>query len=78
MGEREIGASFSSLAIQEKISASTQNKAFNALLFLYRYVLRKELEETTQEVRAKYPQRLPTVLNREEAQRQGVALRATP
>jgi len=41
MGEREIEAFLSSLAIQRKVSASTQNQAFNALLFLYRHVLRK-------------------------------------
>ena len=39
MGEREIEAFLSSLAIQGKVSASTQNRAFNALLFLYRHVL---------------------------------------
>lgn len=69
MGEREIETFLSSLAIQEKVSASTQNQAFNALLFLYRHVLRKELEESIQAVRAKRPQRLPTVLSREEARR---------
>ena len=69
MGEREIEAFLYSLAIQGKVSASTQNQAFNALLFLYRHVLRKELEESIQAVRAKRPQRLPTVLSREEARR---------
>ena len=69
MGEREIEAFLSSLAIQRKLSASTQNQAFNALLFLYRQVLHKELEESIQAVRAKRPQRIPTVLSREEAQR---------
>ena len=69
MGEREIEAFLSSLALQGKVSASTQNQAFNALLFLYRQVLHKELEESIQAVRAKRPQRLPTVLSREEARR---------
>ena len=69
MGEREIEAFLSSLAIQGKVSASTQNQAFNALLFLYRHVLRKELEAAIQAVRAKRPQRLPTVLSREEVRR---------
>jgi len=69
MGAREIETFLSSLAIQRKVSASTQNQAFNALLFLYRHVLHKELEESIQAVRAKRPQRLPTVLSREEARR---------
>lgn len=69
MGEREIEAFLSSLTIEEKVSASTQNQAFNALLFLYRQVLHKELEESIQAVRAKRPQRLPIVLSRMEARR---------
>jgi integron integrase len=69
MGEREIEAFLTSLAIQRNVSASTQNQAFNALLFLYRHVLHMELEESIQAVRAKRPQRLPTVLSREEARR---------
>ena len=69
MGEREIEAFLSFLAIRRKVSASTQNQAFNALLFLYRQVLHKELKESIQAVRAKRPQRLPTVLSRDEARR---------
>ena len=69
MGEREIEAFLTSLAIQGEVAASTQNQAFNALLFLYRHVLHKGLEESIQAVRAKRPQRLPTVLSREEARR---------
>ena len=61
MGEREIETFLSSQAIQGKVSALTQNQTFNALLFLYRHVLRKELEESIQAVRAKRPQRLHTV-----------------
>ncbi len=64
MGEREIEAFLTSLAIQRNVSASTQNPAFNASLFLYRHMLHKELEESIQAVRAKRPQRLPTVLSR--------------
>jgi len=69
MGEREIEAFLSFLAIRRKVSASTQNQTFNALLFLYRQVLHKELKESIQAVRAKRPQRLPTVLSRDEARR---------
>ena len=68
MGEREIEAFLSWLAIQRKVSASTQNQAFNAVLFLYRHVLHKELEESIQAVRAKRPQRLPTEYPRAETE----------
>jgi hypothetical protein len=43
MGEQEIGAFLSSLAVDAHVSASTQNQAFSALLFLYREVLRRDL-----------------------------------
>jgi len=43
MGEAEIGRFLSSLATDSHVSASTQNQALNAILFLYREVLRKEI-----------------------------------
>ncbi len=52
----------------EKVSASTQNQAFSALLLLFREVLRKDLEEMAQTVRAKRGRRLPTVLSVREVQ----------
>jgi integron integrase len=67
MGEREIEAFLTDLAVKQKVAASTQNQAFNSLLFLYRQVLEKELKESIQAVRARRPQRVPTVLSREEA-----------
>ena len=69
MGEQEIEAFLSALAVKQKVAASTQNQAFNALLFLYRHVLDKELKASIQAVRARRPQRLPTVLSRQEARR---------
>jgi integrase len=59
----------SHLATQEKVSASTQNQAFNALLFLFRNVLHKELKDLADTVRAKRRLKLPVVLSREEVQR---------
>lgn len=47
-------------------AASTQNVALNALLFLYRHVLRHEFSEIGEIEQAKRPRRLPTVLTREE------------
>ncbi len=53
----------------EKVSASTQNQAFSALLLLFREVLRVDLEEMAQTVRAKRGPKLPTVLSVAEVQR---------
>ena len=50
-----------------RVSASTQNQAFSALLFLFRNVLRRDLEELDDTPRAKRPTRLPAVLSRSEA-----------
>jgi len=69
MGEREVEEFLTYLAVKQMVAASTQNQAFNALLFLYRRVLEKELKESIQAVRARRPQRLPTVLSREETRR---------
>ncbi|HEU5250094.1 MAG TPA: integron integrase [Thermoanaerobaculia bacterium] len=66
MGEPEINAFLSDLAIRQGVSASTQNQALAALLFLYRHVLEKALPDLTQVVRAKRPRRLPAVLTRAE------------
>ena len=54
------------LAIKRKVSASTQNQAFNAILFFFRYVLNKELSDLSNTVRARQGQRLPVVLSVEE------------
>ena len=56
------------LAMVEGVSASTQNQAFSALLLLFREVLRTDLEEMAQTVRAKRGRRLPTVLSVAEVQ----------
>jgi integron integrase len=66
MGETEIAAFLTSLASESHVSASTQNQALNALLFLYREVLRKEIGYVSGVVRAKRPKRLPVVLTRQE------------
>jgi integron integrase len=66
MGALEIGAFLSHLAQEANVSASTQNQAFNALLFLYRNVLQIELATPIQALRAKRAQHLPTVLSKTE------------
>ncbi len=68
MGAPEIQAFLIHLAGERNISASTQNQALSAVLFLYREVLHKEIEPILLSA-AKRPERLPTVLSREEAMR---------
>jgi len=66
MGALEIEAFLSHLAQEANVSASTQNQAFNALLFLYRNVLQIELATPIHALRAKRAQHLPTVLSKTE------------
>jgi integron integrase len=66
MGEAEVSRYLSHLAVSGKVSASTQNQALSALLFLYRQVLCREIEWVEGVVRAKRPLHLPVVLTREE------------
>ncbi|MDB4324766.1 integron integrase [bacterium] len=69
MGEDEVTDFLTHLAVQSKVSASTQNQALAAILFLYRRVLRMRLPWLDDIVRAKRPKYLPVVLSRGEVQR---------
>jgi site-specific recombinase XerD len=69
MGANEIESFLTHLAVNRKVSASTQNLALSAILFLYRDVLEIELPWMDSFSRAKRPARLPVVLNRNEIQR---------
>lgn len=66
MGQKEIEAFLTHLAVEGGVSASTQNQALSALLFLYREVLEMEVPWLDKVVRAKRPQRMPVVLTRQE------------
>jgi integron integrase len=67
LGTPEIRVFVSHLALARNVSASTQNQALSALLFLYREVLGRQIEWVDDVVRAKRPKRLPVVFTREEA-----------
>ena len=56
----------SDLAVREHVAASTQNQAFNALLFFYRHVLRREFGQLDGVVRAKRHRYVPVVLSHAE------------
>jgi len=66
MGPEEVNAFLSSLAVERSVSASTQNQAAAALLFLYRDGYKKDLAGLDQIIRAKHSRTLPVVLNRTE------------
>lgn len=59
MGKEEIEAFLSHLAVEGRVSASTQSQAKSALLFLYQKVLKMEVDWLKDVVSAKQPQRLP-------------------
>lgn len=66
MGAPEISRYLTHLAVQGGVSASTQNQALNALNFLYREVLGREMGTLQDVTPAKRPRRLPVVLTRQE------------
>src|SRR5262249_42644707 len=69
MGTAESNAFLTHLAVEGRVSASTQNQTFSALLFLYRNVLEVDPGRLAGVVRAVRPRRLPVVLSRDEVAR---------
>ena len=70
MGVPEINAYITHLVNQKAVSASTQNQAISAILFLYRNVLQIELDEKALvPIRPTRPKRVPTVLSRDEVKK---------
>src|SRR5438874_5994287 len=78
MGAPEVARFLTSLAVDGRVAASTQNQALNALLFLYRVVLEVDLPWLNEVVRARRPESLPTVLTRDEVRRVLEHLEGTP
>jgi integron integrase len=66
LGAGGIGHFLSAPAVEQQVSAATQNQALNALVFLYRQVLQRDVGQIDNLVRAKQPQRLPVVLHKHE------------
>lgn len=69
LGEAEVREFLEYLAVARSVSASTQNQAFSALLFLYSAVLERPLGDLRDVLRARRGGRLPVVLSREEVHR---------
>ncbi|MFO7890780.1 MAG: phage integrase N-terminal SAM-like domain-containing protein, partial [bacterium] len=66
MGEEEINKFLTHLAVKRNVSASTQNQALCAIVFLYKHVLKKELGDFGDLVWAKKPTSIPVVLTKKE------------
>jgi site-specific recombinase XerD len=66
MAEPDINDFLTHLAVKEKVSASTQNQALSALLFLYRHVLGREIGDLDEVIRGRKPKRLPVVMTCDE------------
>src|SRR6266498_888240 len=79
MGISEIGQFLTHLASDKEVSASTQNQAFSAILFLYRHVLHIDLDELIlAQFRPRRAKTIPTVLSRDEIKRLIANLTGTP
>ncbi len=66
LSEADVKVYLTYLAVNCKVSASTQNQAFNALLFLYRHILKKDFGDHKDIPRAKKSKYIPVVLSRKE------------
>lgn len=66
LGEQHVIDFLTHLAVSRNVAASTQNQALSALVFLYKHVLQRPLSDITNTVRAKKPQKVPVVLDRDE------------
>jgi len=75
--EPKIETFLSDLAVKGNVAVSTQNQAFNALLFVYREVLHVQIGRI-ESVRARRPARVPTVLTPEEARQVIMAMSGVP
>jgi integron integrase len=66
LSSADVKAYLTHLAVKRKVSASTQNQAFNSLLFLYRHILKKDFGEHRDIPRAKQSRYIPVILSRRE------------
>lgn len=65
-GEAKIEAFLTHLAMDVNVAPSTQNQAMNALIFLYKHVLKQTLDQEINAIRASRKVRIPVVMTREE------------
>ena len=60
LGAPDLSTFLTGLAVERRVSASTQNQALSAVLFLYKHVLAIEIGTVPPVVRARTPERLPS------------------
>lgn len=77
-GEAKIEEFLTHLAIDCNVSASTQNLAMNALVFLYKHVLKEPLDKEINAVRAPRKVTVPVVMTREEVVQVIILMEGTP
>jgi len=77
-GEAKIEAFLTHLVVDKALSPSTQNQARNALVFLYKHVLKKSLDGNINAVRAMKKVNIPVVMTREEVARVITLMEGTP
>jgi integron integrase len=77
-GEAKIEAFLTHLAVDKAVSPSTQNQAMNALVFLYKHVLKRSLNGNINAVRARKKVNIPVVMTREEVARVITLMEGTP
>ena len=78
LGEAEVKRFLEYLAVERKVTASTQNQAFSALLFFFKRVLGRNLDTLGETARAKRGRKLPEVLSRDEVRRLLAFTEGTP
>jgi integron integrase len=78
MGATEVSDFLTDLAVQRRVTASTQNQALAAILFLYGEVLGRKVAWVADMVRAKAPRRVPAVLTPDEVRRVFAHMRGVP
>jgi integron integrase len=66
MAEPEINAFLTNLAVKEHVSASTQNQALCAIIFLYKYVINRKIGDIGEVIRAKQSRHVPVVMTKDE------------
>ena len=66
MAEPEINAFLTHLAVKEHVSASTQNQALCAIIFLYKYVINRKIGDIGEVIRAKQSRHVPVVMTKDE------------
>ena len=68
LGSHHINQYLTYLAVKKNVAASTQNQALNAIVFMYKHLLRQNVNQIGDYVRAKRSQKIPVVLSKDETQ----------